>query len=186
MAVHRSFLVCISSLGHGSGHFLLVWMRILYKVTLFFLFSSILLVSSLIDYLLLCIWVCNHLITPEILSAFRKATHCAPKWGKAWHKWALFNTAVMSHYTLRGFPSLAAQFVVAAVTGYFHSIACAAHAKGVDDSLQVIINSVLKSFFFKFCSLSCLSPYPIFLHLKDTVFETGLCSATGFVHPTPN
>lgn len=52
----------------------------------------------------------------------------------------------MSHYTLRGFPSLAGQFVVAAVTGYFHSIACAAHAKGVDDSLQVIINSVLKSF----------------------------------------
>ncbi|XP_019183667.1 PREDICTED: serine/threonine-protein kinase TOR isoform X1 [Ipomoea nil] len=75
----------------------------------------------------------------EILSAFRKATHCAPKWGKAWHKWALFNTAVMSHYTLRGFPSLAAQFVVAAVTGYFHSIACAAHAKGVDESLQDIL-----------------------------------------------
>lgn len=33
---------------------------------------------------------------------------------------------------------MAAQFVVAAVTGYFHSIACAANAKGVDDSLQVI------------------------------------------------
>lgn len=43
----------------------------------------------------------------------------------------------MSHYTLRGLPGIASQFVVAAVTGYFHSIACAAHAKGVDDSLQV-------------------------------------------------
>lgn len=43
----------------------------------------------------------------------------------------------MSHYTLRGFPDVAAQFVVAAVTGYFHSIACAANSKGVDDSLQV-------------------------------------------------
>ncbi|KAI3445863.1 hypothetical protein Pfo_002528 [Paulownia fortunei] len=75
----------------------------------------------------------------EILNAFRNATHCATKWAKAWHKWALFNTAVMSHYTLRGFPSVAAQFVVAAVTGYFHSIACAAHAKGVDDSLQDIL-----------------------------------------------
>ncbi|VFQ96023.1 unnamed protein product [Cuscuta campestris] len=75
----------------------------------------------------------------ETLGAFRKATHCAPKWGKAWHKWALFNTAVMSHYTLRGFPGLAAQFVVAAVTGYFHSIACSAHSKGVDDSLQDIL-----------------------------------------------
>lgn len=43
----------------------------------------------------------------------------------------------MSHYTLRGFSEVAEQFVVAAVTGYFHSIACAANAKGVDDSLQV-------------------------------------------------
>lgn len=73
----------------------------------------------------------------EILSAFRNATHYATEWAKAWHKWALFNTAVMSHYTLRGLPGIAAQFVVAAVTGYFHSIACAAHSKGVDDSLQV-------------------------------------------------
>ncbi|MCH87478.1 serine/threonine-protein kinase TOR-like, partial [Trifolium medium] len=72
----------------------------------------------------------------DILNAFKKATHYANKWAKAWHKWALFNTAVMSHYTLRGFPDIAAQFVVAAVTGYFHSIACAANSKGVDGSLQ--------------------------------------------------
>ncbi|KAJ7946192.1 Serine/threonine-protein kinase TOR, partial [Quillaja saponaria] len=75
----------------------------------------------------------------DILSAFTNATQCANKWTKAWHAWALFNTAVMSHYTLRGFPNVAAQFVVAAVTGYFHSIACAANAKGVDDSLQDIL-----------------------------------------------
>ncbi|KAK7366496.1 hypothetical protein VNO80_08487 [Phaseolus coccineus] len=75
----------------------------------------------------------------DILNAFTKATQYANKWGKAWHKWALFNTAVMSHYTLRGFPDVAAQFVVAAVTGYFHSIACAANSKGVDDSLQDIL-----------------------------------------------
>ncbi|KAL3621059.1 hypothetical protein CASFOL_035971 [Castilleja foliolosa] len=75
----------------------------------------------------------------EILNAFRNATNCATKWAKAWHKWALFNTAVMSHYTLRGFSSIAGQFVVSAVTGYFHSIACGAHAKGVDDSLQDIL-----------------------------------------------
>ena len=73
----------------------------------------------------------------EILSAFRNATQCAAKWATAWHTWALFNTAVMSHYTLRGFQTIASQFVVAAVNGYFHSIACAANAKGVDDSLQV-------------------------------------------------
>ena len=73
----------------------------------------------------------------EILSSYRHATHYAPKWAKAWHAWALFNTQVMSHYTLRGLPNFAAQFVVEAVTGYFHSIAFAAHAKGVDDSLQV-------------------------------------------------
>ncbi|XP_076915398.1 serine/threonine-protein kinase TOR-like [Bidens hawaiensis] len=75
----------------------------------------------------------------DILSSFRHATQCATKRAKAWHIWALFNTAVMSHYTLGGRPNLAAQFVVAAVTGYFHSIACAAHAKGVDDSLQDIL-----------------------------------------------
>ncbi|KAK1436478.1 hypothetical protein QVD17_02258 [Tagetes erecta] len=75
----------------------------------------------------------------EILSSFRHATHCATKRAKVWHTWALFNTAVMSHYTLRGLPNFAAQYVVSAVTGYFHSIACAAHAKGVDDSLQDIL-----------------------------------------------
>ncbi|XP_027362305.1 serine/threonine-protein kinase TOR isoform X2 [Abrus precatorius] len=75
----------------------------------------------------------------DILNAFTKATQYANKWAKAWHKWALFNTAVMSHYTMRGFPDVAAQFVVAAVTGYFHSIACAANSKGVDDSLQDIL-----------------------------------------------
>jgi FKBP12-rapamycin complex-associated protein len=75
----------------------------------------------------------------EILSAFRNATHCATEWAEAWHRWALFNTAVMSHYTLRGRPNVAAKFVVAAVTGYFHSISCAAHSKGVDDSLQDIL-----------------------------------------------
>ncbi|KAK4259382.1 hypothetical protein QN277_005720 [Acacia crassicarpa] len=75
----------------------------------------------------------------DILAAFTNATLYANKWAKAWHKWALFNTAVMSHYTLRGFPDEAAQFVVAAVTGYFHSIACGANAKGVDDSLQDIL-----------------------------------------------
>lgn len=47
----------------------------------------------------------------------------------------------MSHYTLRGYADVAAQYVVAAVSGYFHSIACAANAKGVDDSLQV--NSIV-------------------------------------------
>jgi len=46
----------------------------------------------------------------------------------------------MSQYTLRGFTDVAAQFVVAAATGYFHSIACAANSKGVDGSLQVSYN----------------------------------------------
>ncbi|XP_043711300.1 serine/threonine-protein kinase TOR [Telopea speciosissima] len=75
----------------------------------------------------------------DILMAFRKATQCAKEWAKAWHTWALFNTAVMSNYTLRGYPAITGQYVVAAVTGYFHSIACAATSKGVDDSLQDIL-----------------------------------------------
>ncbi|XP_034226738.1 serine/threonine-protein kinase TOR isoform X3 [Prunus dulcis] len=75
----------------------------------------------------------------EILAAFRNATQYANKWARAWHTWALFNTAVMSLYTVRGYASVASQFVVAAVTGYFHSIACSANTKGVDDSLQDIL-----------------------------------------------
>lgn len=76
-------------------------------------------------------------ISVEILAPFRNATQCAAKWGKAWHSWALFNTAAMSYYTLRDVPDAAAEFVVSAINGYFHSIASRAHAKGADDSLQV-------------------------------------------------
>ncbi|XP_020086675.1 serine/threonine-protein kinase TOR isoform X1 [Ananas comosus] len=75
----------------------------------------------------------------EILMSFKNATHCAKDWGKAWHTWALFNTAVMSHYTMRGRSDIAGKYVVAAVTGYFYSIACASTTKGVDDSLQDIL-----------------------------------------------
>ncbi|KAF2294310.1 hypothetical protein GH714_009143 [Hevea brasiliensis] len=74
--------------------------------------------------------------------AFARLQECHAmrnKMGESMHTWALFNTAVMSHYTMRGFPNVVSQFVVAAVTGYFHSIACAANAKGVDDSLQDIL-----------------------------------------------
>ncbi|KAJ6794172.1 serine/threonine-protein kinase TOR [Iris pallida] len=75
----------------------------------------------------------------DILVSFENATHCAKDWAKAWHTWALFNTAVMSHYILRGYTSITGQYVVAAVTGFFYSIACASNAKGVDDSLQDIL-----------------------------------------------
>ncbi|KAG6502470.1 hypothetical protein ZIOFF_034749 [Zingiber officinale] len=74
----------------------------------------------------------------EILVPLKNAAHYAKAWAKAWHMWALFNTAVIPHYTLRGCPDVAAKYVVAAVTGYFYSIACASTAKGgVDDSLQL-------------------------------------------------
>ncbi|CAA6660213.1 unnamed protein product [Spirodela intermedia] len=46
------------------------------------------------------------------------ATKNARHWGKAWHTWALFNTAAMSHYAFRC-NSISGQYVVAAVTGYF-------------------------------------------------------------------
>ncbi|PKA52204.1 Serine/threonine-protein kinase TOR [Apostasia shenzhenica] len=78
-------------------------------------------------------------IQGKILISFKNATQCTKDWAKAWHIWALFNTAVMSHYTLRGYPGRAGQYIVAAVTGYFYSIACASTAKGVDDSLQDIL-----------------------------------------------
>ena len=75
--------------------------------------------------------------SPEILISYNNATLSAKDWGKAWHIWALFNTEVMSRYTFRGRPDIAGKYVVAAVTGYFYSIACQSTTKGVDDSLQV-------------------------------------------------
>ncbi|KAJ1388344.1 Tetratricopeptide-like helical domain superfamily [Sesbania bispinosa] len=94
-----------------------------------------------------------------------QATQYANKWAKAWHKWALFNTAVMSHYTLRGFPDVAAQFVVAAVTGYFHSIACAANSKGVDDSLQDILR--LLTLWFNHGATAEALMYPLLVACKS-------------------
>ncbi|BBN14806.1 serine/threonine-protein kinase mTOR [Marchantia polymorpha subsp. ruderalis] len=75
----------------------------------------------------------------EVLRAFRNATDLARGWSKAWHKWALFNTAVMSHYTKLGELKIAAPHVVQAVTGYFCSIEHASATKGGDDSLQDIL-----------------------------------------------
>lgn len=122
--------VCISNLEPGIGLFLLDWMMILYKVIPLFWVADCQYMFPTFFYRLI-------LTFAEILVAFRNATQCANKWAKAWHTWALFNTAVMSLYTVRGYASAASQFVVAAVTGYFHSIACSANTKGVDDSLQV-------------------------------------------------
>jgi FKBP12-rapamycin complex-associated protein len=82
----------------------------------------------------------------EILISYNNATLSAKDWGKAWHIWALFNTEVMSRYTLRGRPDIAGKYVVAAVTGYFYSIACASTTKGVDDSLQV--NLLFSDFYY--------------------------------------
>lgn len=75
----------------------------------------------------------------EILIAYQNATEISEKWSKAWHKWALFNTAVMSHFTLKGLPAVASRYVVQAVTGYFRSIAFGANTKGGDESLQDIL-----------------------------------------------
>uniref|UniRef100_A0A0D9WFJ7 Serine/threonine-protein kinase TOR n=1 Tax=Leersia perrieri TaxID=77586 RepID=A0A0D9WFJ7_9ORYZ len=82
----------------------------------------------------------------EILVSYKNATLGTKDWGKAWHLWALFNTEVMSRYILRGRPDIAEKYVVAAVTGYFYSIACASTTKGVDDSLQDILRLLTLGF----------------------------------------
>lgn len=74
-----------------------------------------------------------------ILHALQCATEYAPMWAKSWHKWALFNTAVVAHYAMRGHPSAVHGYVEAAVKGYFRSIAYASARKGGDDSLQDIL-----------------------------------------------
>ncbi|XP_024523697.1 serine/threonine-protein kinase TOR, partial [Selaginella moellendorffii] len=75
----------------------------------------------------------------EISSAYKSAIDYARAWGKAWHRWALFNTAALSHYSLKGDSVKAAHHVVSAVSGYFKSIANASTNKGGDDSLQDIL-----------------------------------------------
>lgn len=74
-----------------------------------------------------------------ILHALQSATVYAASWAKAWHKWALFNTAVVSHYTMQGHVFPVHGYVEAAVKGYFCSIAYASSSKGGDDSLQDIL-----------------------------------------------
>ncbi|MCO5588579.1 hypothetical protein L7F22_042536 [Adiantum nelumboides] len=71
-----------------------------------------------------------------IIHALQSATDYAPTWAKAWHKWALFNTAVV---LMRGQTSAVHGYVEAAVKGYFCSIAHASASKGGDDSLQDIL-----------------------------------------------
>ncbi|KAF8034900.1 hypothetical protein BT93_C1046 [Corymbia citriodora subsp. variegata] len=74
----------------------------------------------------------------EILSAFGHATRCEPQWAKAWHKWALFNTAVMSHYTVRGYPMCWPSCCTS--NNWIFSFDCLwANAKGGDDSLKDIL-----------------------------------------------
>ena len=161
-----SLLVSSLDLDAGSGLCLLGWMTILYKVVNlmnFWFYISLNRLTTLF-----------FSIRVDILAAFAKATQYANKWSKAWHKWALFNTAVMSHYTLRGYP--ASQFVVAAVTGYFHSIACAANSKGVDDSLQVNHTPLCKKFMYhkkhlRLHQTSVCKIYCFYLYLPSFCFS---------------
>ncbi len=85
----------------------------------------------------LYIYVVWTVFTSGILTDFQRATQCASTWAKAWHKWALFNTAVMSHYMSQKLNANAGRHVVLAITGYFHSIAHGSASKGGDGSLQV-------------------------------------------------
>lgn len=78
---------------------------------------------------------------PGILKDLSNATLGASTWAKAWHKWALFNTALIQHYTTRGQHANASRHVVFAIHGYFRSIANGAADNGGDGCLQVGTNS---------------------------------------------
>ncbi|XP_065011249.1 serine/threonine-protein kinase TOR [Musa acuminata AAA Group] len=118
----------------------------------------------------------------EILVSLKNATHCANDSAKAWHTWALFNTAVMSHYTLRGRPDVAAKYVVAAVTGYFYSIACASTAKGVDDSLQDILRLLTLWFNHGATSEVQMALQKGFLHVKIEMWLAVLPQIIARIH----
>lgn len=82
----------------------------------------------------------------------------------------------MSHYTLRGYPGVAGQYIVAAVTGYFYSIACASNAKGVDDSLQVQLLRFPQFLIFNCCcilsgsKLKSLQSKSLFILMASVLF----------------
>ncbi|CAL9151414.1 unnamed protein product [Musa hybrid cultivar] len=118
----------------------------------------------------------------EILVSLKNATHCANDSAKAWHTWALFNTAVMSHYTLRGRPDVAGKYVVAAVTGYFYSIACASTAKGVDDSLQDILRLLTLWFNHGATSEVQMALQKGFLHVKIEMWLAVLPQIIARIH----
>lgn len=76
----------------------------------------------------------------EIQGSLAIATEAASGWGKAWHTWGQFNTAAMQSLTTRGQMAAAQVHVVAAITGYFRSIAlAAAKSPSGDYSLQDIL-----------------------------------------------
>ncbi|XP_024379368.1 serine/threonine-protein kinase TOR [Physcomitrium patens] len=74
-----------------------------------------------------------------ILKDLSSATQYASKWAKAWHKWALFNTALIVSYTSRGQHAAAGRHVVLAISAYFRSIANGAADNGRDGCLQDIL-----------------------------------------------
>jgi FKBP12-rapamycin complex-associated protein len=78
-----------------------------------------------------------------ILKDLLSATQYASTWAKAWHKWALFNTALIGHYTSRGQHAAAGSHVVLAITGYFRSISSGEADNGGDGCLQVRARSVM-------------------------------------------
>eukprot|EP00897_Mesotaenium_endlicherianum_P005918 jgi/Mesen1/5354/ME000267S04502 len=88
----------------------------------------------------------------DIVASLHAAKEAAPHWSRAWHQWALFNTAAMTHcaqqqqlqlqQTQQAYQHAAAaqRHLVAAVSGYFQSISLASTSpRHSDESLQDIL-----------------------------------------------
>ncbi|MEW5308376.1 MAG: hypothetical protein WDW38_000344 [Sanguina aurantia] len=78
-------------------------------------------------------------VISDVLGALRCATEAAPQWAKAWHQWALFNVAVMTHYSAKNENEAAASRVAPAVHGFFKSVALGQASGDRTGNLQDIL-----------------------------------------------
>ncbi|GAX78992.1 hypothetical protein CEUSTIGMA_g6432.t1 [Chlamydomonas eustigma] len=75
----------------------------------------------------------------EIMLSLRSATEMASSWSKAWHQWALFNVAVMTHYSHQSDTESALRHVAPAVQGFFRSVALGQASGDRTGNLQDIL-----------------------------------------------
>jgi len=72
------------------------------------------------------------------LGSYKAATEYDDNWYKAWHSWALANFDVIAYYQKHNKPKKIEAHLVAAVHGFFKSIALAPKTQSLQDTLRLL------------------------------------------------